>query len=67
MNRQIEHDEPVKTKRAKLEYSSFKLKRTDLYEGSFPVYKQPQELTSYSIDHNRHVWFDNREMVRKFV
>lgn len=43
--------------------SVFRLKRTEEYEGSFPVYKQPQEVTSYSIDHERHVWFDNREMV----
>lgn len=42
---------------------SFRLKRTQDYEGSFPPYKQPQEVTSYSIDHQRHVWFDNREMV----
>jgi hypothetical protein len=41
----------------------FRIKRTQEYEGSFPVYKQPQEINSYSIDHNRHVWFDNREMV----
>ncbi|KAI9267520.1 RAI1 like PD-XK nuclease-domain-containing protein [Helicostylum pulchrum] len=41
---------------------SFRLKRTQDYEGSFPAYKQPQEVTSYSIDHQRHVWFDNREM-----
>lgn len=44
---------------------SFRLKRTQDYEGAFPVYKQPQEVTSYSIDHERHVWFDNREMVKK--
>lgn len=42
---------------------TFRLKRTQDYEGSFPVYKQPEEVTSYSIDHERRVWFDNREMV----
>ncbi|KAL0146172.1 RAI1 like PD-XK nuclease-domain-containing protein [Mucor lusitanicus] len=43
-------------------YPSFRLNHTDSYQGSFPVYKQPQEITSYSIDHERRVWFDNREM-----
>ncbi|CAO0796606.1 unnamed protein product [Mucor circinelloides] len=50
-------------KRRKIDaYPSFRLKHTDAYQGSFPVYKQPQEITSYSIDHERRVWFDNREM-----
>jgi hypothetical protein len=43
--------------------SPFRIRRTEEYEGSFPIYKQPQELTSYSIDFERRVWFDNREMV----
>lgn len=43
-------------------WSSFQLKNNAEYEGSFPVYKQPQEINSYSIDHERRVWFDNREM-----
>ncbi|KAI8992593.1 RAI1 like PD-XK nuclease-domain-containing protein [Pilobolus umbonatus] len=42
--------------------STFFLKQSDDYKGTFPIYKQPQELTSYSIDENRQVWFDNREM-----
>ncbi|CEP09637.1 hypothetical protein [Parasitella parasitica] len=42
---------------------SFRLEANECYQGSFPVYKQPQEITSYSIDHERRVWFDNREMV----
>ncbi|KAI8050035.1 RAI1 like PD-XK nuclease-domain-containing protein [Thamnidium elegans] len=46
----------------KTHVQSFRLKRTQDYEGGFPAYKQPQEVTSYSIDHQRHVWFDNREM-----
>ncbi|KAI9481344.1 MAG: RAI1 like PD-XK nuclease-domain-containing protein [Benjaminiella poitrasii] len=41
---------------------SFPVKRNEDYEGSFPIYKQPQELTSYSIDHERRVWFDDREL-----
>lgn len=44
--------------------SPFRVRRSEEYEGSFPVYKQPQELTSYSIDCKRRVWFDNREMVQ---
>ncbi|CAO3621899.1 unnamed protein product [Cunninghamella blakesleeana] len=32
------------------------------YRGSSPVYKKPVEINSYSIDGNRHVWFDNREL-----
>jgi hypothetical protein len=44
-------------------FSSISLGRNEEYEGSFPVYKQPQEVNSYSIDHERKVWFDNREMV----
>ncbi|KAI9279752.1 RAI1 like PD-XK nuclease-domain-containing protein [Sporodiniella umbellata] len=42
--------------------ASFSLQPNQRYTGSFPVYKQPQELTCYSIDRNRHVWFDSREM-----
>lgn len=58
-------DSQRRNKKRKLEtsLSSFKLDRTESYQGDFPVYKQPQEITSYSIDHNRRVWFDNREMV----
>jgi RAT1-interacting protein len=44
---------------------TFHVKRNEEYEGSFPVYKQPQEINSYSIDHERHVWFDSREMVTR--
>lgn len=44
--------------------STFRIGRNEDYEGSFPVYKQPQEVNSYSIDHERKVWFDNREMVK---
>ncbi|KAI8356103.1 hypothetical protein EDC96DRAFT_261549 [Choanephora cucurbitarum] len=40
----------------------FKLENNETYEGACPVFQQPRELTSYSIDHNRRVWFDNREM-----
>ncbi|KAI9308347.1 RAI1 like PD-XK nuclease-domain-containing protein [Cunninghamella echinulata] len=32
------------------------------YRGSSPVYKQPVEINSYSIDENRRIWFDNREL-----
>ncbi|ORX44911.1 hypothetical protein DM01DRAFT_1295045 [Hesseltinella vesiculosa] len=32
------------------------------YQGRSPVYKQPVEINSYSIDHDRKVWFDNREL-----
>lgn len=45
-------------------WNSFQLKNNAEYEGSFPVYKQPREINSYSIDHERRVWFDNREMVK---
>lgn len=58
--------QPPQQKRRKIDaYPSFRLNHTDAYQGSFPVYKQPQEITSYSIDHERRVWFDNREMVLK--
>ncbi|KAI8059289.1 hypothetical protein BC940DRAFT_328364 [Gongronella butleri] len=40
----------------------FRVQHTSRYQGSFPVYKQPTELTSYSIDHERRVWFDDREL-----
>ncbi|KAG1191678.1 hypothetical protein G6F36_002159 [Rhizopus arrhizus] len=42
--------------------NTFRVESNERYEGSFPIYKQPQELTCYSIDHKRHVWFDDREM-----
>ncbi|KAG1169830.1 hypothetical protein G6F70_008113 [Rhizopus microsporus] len=48
--------------RIKRNQFSFPLEANERYEGSFPVYKQPQELTCYSIDHHRRVWFDDREM-----
>jgi hypothetical protein len=37
---------------------------TDQYKGPTPRYEQPREINSYSIDHIRHVWFDNRQLVR---
>ncbi|KAI7897652.1 RAI1 like PD-XK nuclease-domain-containing protein [Cokeromyces recurvatus] len=49
-------------KRLKTNYASFPLGNNYNYEGSFPIYKQPQELVSYSIDHERRVWFDDREL-----
>lgn len=59
------NDDNQQHKRRKINpLPSFRLNRTESYQGSFPVYKQPQEITSYSIDHERRVWFDNREMVR---
>ncbi|CAO3635371.1 unnamed protein product [Mucor fragilis] len=55
--------QPPQSKRRRVDaYPSFRLNHTESYQGSFPVYKQPQEITSYSIDHERRVWFDNREM-----
>jgi hypothetical protein len=54
------------SQRKRVKYNSMpslQVRRSEDYEGSFPVYKQPQELTSYSIDFERRVWFDNREMV----
>ncbi|KAG2214531.1 hypothetical protein INT46_003081 [Mucor plumbeus] len=57
------NDDNQQHKRRKINpLPSFRLNRTESYQGSFPVYKQPQEITSYSIDHERRVWFDNREM-----
>ncbi|KAI7868172.1 hypothetical protein BDF14DRAFT_1725080 [Spinellus fusiger] len=32
------------------------------YTGRPPNYRQPVEINSYSIDHQRQVWFDNREL-----
>lgn len=62
--RALEHGfESAHKKTAHIAKNTFRIKRTQDYEGSFPVYKQPQEVTSYSIDHERRVWFDNREMV----
>ncbi|KAG1446202.1 hypothetical protein G6F56_009650 [Rhizopus delemar] len=52
--------EPLKKTQATC--STFSVKHNEHYAGSFPVYKQPQELTCYSIDHQRHVHFDNSEM-----
>ncbi|KAI7891728.1 RAI1 like PD-XK nuclease-domain-containing protein [Mucor mucedo] len=56
--KRLDVDKKVKSMASK----AFRLKRTQDYEGSFPVYKQPEEVTSYSIDGERRVWFDNREM-----
>ncbi|ORZ25307.1 RAI1 like PD-XK nuclease-domain-containing protein [Absidia repens] len=41
---------------------TFPVLHTDRYAGSSPVYKQPREINSYSIDADRRVWFDDREL-----
>ncbi|KAI8076909.1 uncharacterized protein BX664DRAFT_367400 [Halteromyces radiatus] len=40
----------------------FPVYHTDRYRGSSPTYKQPVEINSYSIDADRRVWFDDREL-----
>lgn len=36
------------------------------YSGHCPSYRQPVEIASYSIDADRRVWFDDRELVLAF-
>ncbi|KAI9275589.1 RAI1 like PD-XK nuclease-domain-containing protein [Phascolomyces articulosus] len=44
------------------EKTSFRVLPAHRYTGRFPEYKQPVEVNSYSIDGDRRVWFDNREL-----
>ncbi|KAI8148932.1 RAI1 like PD-XK nuclease-domain-containing protein [Fennellomyces sp. T-0311] len=41
---------------------SFRVLPSQRYSGGFPDYRQPVEVNSYSIDGDRRVWFDNREL-----
>ncbi|KAJ8663683.1 hypothetical protein O0I10_000932 [Lichtheimia ornata] len=41
---------------------SFPVFPSHRYSGKCPEYKQPVEIQSYSIDANRRVWFDQREL-----
>ncbi|KAI7849461.1 hypothetical protein BDC45DRAFT_274041 [Circinella umbellata] len=43
---------------------AFRVLSTDRYTGSYPEYRQPIEINSYSIDADRRVWFDNRQLVK---
>ncbi|KAI8377325.1 hypothetical protein BD560DRAFT_325731 [Blakeslea trispora] len=52
----------TKRRRTEGENYRFKLENNEAYEGTCPIFKQPKELTSYSIDCDRRVQFDNREM-----
>jgi hypothetical protein len=45
------------------EFSSFPIHPLSKYHGNCAVYKQPVELQSYSIDHERAVHFDDRQLV----
>ncbi|KAL0082305.1 hypothetical protein F4703DRAFT_1739362 [Phycomyces blakesleeanus] len=53
---------PNEAKKDRLEVMSFPVRPPASYKGEFPTYAQPAEITSYSIDHNRQVWFDDREL-----
>lgn len=43
---------------------SFAVRPAQHYAGQCAIYKQPIEINSYSIDGERRVWFDDRELVR---
>ena len=43
---------------------AFPVLSTDRYTGSYPEYRQPVEVNSYSIDADRRVWFDDRQLVK---
>ncbi|KAI9010805.1 RAI1 like PD-XK nuclease-domain-containing protein [Phycomyces nitens] len=53
---------PNESKHRMRNLEGFPVDYPDSYKGDFPAYKQPTEITSYSIDHNRQVWFDDREL-----
>ena len=46
------------------EQHAFPVLSTDRYTGSYPEYRQPVEVNSYSIDADRRVWFDDRQLVK---
>ncbi|KAF7723122.1 decapping endonuclease targeting mRNA [Apophysomyces ossiformis] len=56
--------EPLQAKRRD-EYtkgSRFHVANVGDYDRKLPTYSQPREINSYSIDSDRHVWFDDREL-----
>ena len=71
MTKRLAEKNPEEPVFKKIQYdqqnNTFQIKETKKYEGSFPAYKQPQEINSYSIDAKRQVWFDNREMVNTTI
>lgn len=66
--RKLSYDEAQPTEAKRVHHhtmtSSFRVAPADSYKGGFPTYAQPREINSYSIDGDRRVWFDDRELVR---
>lgn len=59
-----ELDESATKRRDTRHVESFSVRPAQHYAGRCAIYKQPVEINSYSIDGERCVWFDDRELVR---
>ncbi|KAG0176423.1 Dom-3 Z [Apophysomyces sp. BC1034] len=59
-----DNSQPVQSKRfaRNPQTSKFPVAQADAYQGPLPSYSQPREINSYSIDSDRRVWFDDREL-----
>lgn len=65
--RHIDNDEDRSNKVPRVEQFSFPVHPLSKYSGNCAVYKQPVEIQSYSIDHERSVHFDDRQLVRSVL
>jgi hypothetical protein len=57
------NDSEESRKLSRKEEFAFPVHPLSKYNGNCAVYKQPVELLSYSIDHERSVHFDDRQLV----
>lgn len=65
--RPISDDEQGPNKETRIEVQTFPMYPLSKYNGNCAVYKQPIEIQSYSIDHERTVHFDDRQLVRTLL
>lgn len=65
--RYMDDDEERSNKVSRIEQFSFPVHPLSKYNGNCAVYKQPVEIQSYSIDHERSVHFDDRQLVRSVL
>jgi hypothetical protein len=65
--RLAETEERNLVKSPRIEEHKFALHPLGKYSGDCAVYKQPVELQSFSIDHERTVHFDDRQLVGGYI
>lgn len=65
--RPFQEEDSSVAKSPRFEEHKFELHPLGKYTGDCAVYKQPVELQSFSIDHERTVHFDNRQLVSGYI